>query len=148
MARFLAGGPPRVPDHALVVEAFRWSAPRTVTKTATVSLAGNRYQVDPSLVGQKIELRYDPEDLSSLSVYAEGRLICMATPFVIGRHVHPAVPHAQTALPASPPAVDYLNWSCRRTTTRSSATLRAEVPQGGAHRPDRRPPRRRGCRTA
>ena len=108
IARFLAGGPPRTADHALVVEAFRWSARRCVTKTATVSLAGNRYQVDPSLVGQTVELRYDPEDLRSLSVYLEDRLVCMATPFVIGRHVHPAVP--QAAMPAAePPAVDYLN---------------------------------------
>lgn len=108
IARFLAGGSPRTADHALVVEAFRWSARRSVTKTATVSLAGNRYQVDPSLVGQTVELRYDPEDLRSLSVYLEDRLVCMATPFVIGRHVHPAVP--QAAMPAAePPAVDYLN---------------------------------------
>ena len=108
IARFLAAGPPRTPDHAIVIEAFRWSARRSVTKTATVSMAGNRYQVDPSLVGQTVELRYDPEDLNSLSVYVEDRLVCVATPFVIGRHVHPAVPQA-AALPAAPPAVDYLN---------------------------------------
>jgi putative transposase len=109
MARFLAGGPPRTPDHTLVIEAFRWSVRRTVTKTATVSLAGNRYLVDPSLVGQTVELRYDPEDLTSLSVYVEDRLVCMATPFVIGRHVHPAVPQASAAPSSLPPAVDYLN---------------------------------------
>ena len=109
IARFLAGGAPRTPEHALVIEAFRWSARRSVTKTATVSLAGNRYQVDPSLIGKQVELRYDPEDLSSLSVYSEDRLICMATPFVIARHVHPTVPQALTAQPSVPPAVDYLN---------------------------------------
>jgi putative transposase len=109
IARFLAGDPPRMPDHPLVVEAFRWSARRTVTKTATVSLAGNRYQVDASLIGRQVELRYDPEDLSSLSVYCEDRLICMATPFVIDRHVHPAVPQAAAGRPSTPPAVDYLN---------------------------------------
>lgn len=109
--RFVAGGPPRAADHALVQEAFRWSARRTVTKTATISLAGNRYQVDASLVGQKIELRYDPEDLRSLSVYLDERLVGLATPFVVSRHVHPAVPQAappnQPAGP--PPAIDYLN---------------------------------------
>ena len=73
-----------------------------------MSLAGNRYQVDPSLVGQTVELRYDPEHLRSLSVYLEDHPVCMATPFVIGRHVHPAVP--QAAMPAAePPTVDYLN---------------------------------------
>jgi putative transposase len=107
--RFLAGGPPRVADRALVVEAFRWSARRTVTKTATVSLAGNRYQVDAALVGQKVELRYDPEDLRSLSVQLDGSLVGMATPYVIEHHVHPQVPQAQPSAAAPPTGVDYLN---------------------------------------
>ncbi|MDB5066452.1 MAG: transposase [Chloroflexi bacterium] len=109
IARFCAGDPPRAADHALVVEAFRWSVFRTVTKTATVSLAGNRYQVDPSLVGRKVELRFDPEDLGSLSVYAEGRLTGIATPYVIDRHVHPAVPQASRPPVDVPKVVDYLN---------------------------------------
>src|SRR6266567_4656405 len=53
IARFLAGGPGRAADPVLMAEAFRWSAIRVVAKTATVSLAGNRYQVDPSLVGRR-----------------------------------------------------------------------------------------------
>ncbi len=109
IARFCAGGPPRTADHALVVEAFRWSLFRTVTKTATVSLAGNRYQVDPSLVGRKVELRFDPEDLRSLSVYVEGRLSGIATPYVIDHHVHPAVPQAAPSHVDVPKVVDYLN---------------------------------------
>ena len=109
--RFLADGPPRLADHSLVQEAFRWSEKRTVSKTATVSLAGNRYQVDASLVGKRVELRYDPEDLRSLSVYLDDRLVSLATPFEISRHVHPAVPQAAApSQPAGPaPAVDYLN---------------------------------------
>jgi Mu transposase, C-terminal len=34
-----------------------------VSTTATVSLAGNRYSVEPALVGRGVELRYDPEDM-------------------------------------------------------------------------------------
>jgi putative transposase len=60
IARFLAGGPPRAADPALLAEAFRWSAQRVVTKTATVSATGNRYEVDPVLVGKLVELRHDP----------------------------------------------------------------------------------------
>ena len=108
IARFCAGDPPRTADHALVVEAFRWSTFRTVTKTATVSLAGNRYQVDPSLVGRRVELRFDPENLSSLSVYVAGRLSGIATPYVVDRHVHPAVPQASPPVDV-PKVVDYLN---------------------------------------
>jgi putative transposase len=47
LARFLAAGPPVPTPAALLAEAFRWGEWRTVTKTATVSLHGNLYEVDP-----------------------------------------------------------------------------------------------------
>ena len=107
IARFLAGGPPRAADPMLLAEAFRWSATRQVTKTATISLAGNHYQVDPGLIGQRIELRYDPEDLTQLTVFVEGAAAGIATPLVVGRHTHPAVPQAARPAP-EPTGVDYL----------------------------------------
>jgi putative transposase len=107
LARWQAGGPPRAADPILLAEAFRWSAIRVVSKTATVSLAGNRYQVDPSLCGQRIELRYDPEDLATLTVFVDGAAAGVATPLVIGRHTHPAVPQAARPQP-EPTGVDYL----------------------------------------
>ena len=109
IARWQAGGPPRAADPVLLAEAFRWSVVRMVTKTATVSLAGNRYQVDPSLCGQRIELRYDPEDLTSLTVFVDGAAAGIATPLLVGRHTHPAVPQADrpTHQP-TPTGVDYL----------------------------------------
>jgi len=107
IARFLAGGPPRAADPAVVADAFRWSAVRLVTKTATISLAGRRFQVDPVLVGRRIECRYDPTDMSALDVFFEGRAAGVAMPLVIGTHVHPAVPQAQQPVP-TPTGVDYL----------------------------------------
>ncbi len=107
IARFMAGGAPRAADPAVVADAFRWSAVRLVTKTATVSLVGRRFQVDPVLVGRRVECRYDPTDMSSLEVFFEGRPAGVATPLVIGAHVHPAVPQAQRPVP-SPTGVDYL----------------------------------------
>jgi|SRR5579859_6212 len=41
--RLLSQGPPRMVEPSLLREAFRWSVRRQVTRTATVSLAGNRY---------------------------------------------------------------------------------------------------------
>ena len=107
IARFLAGGPPRAADPVLLVEAFRWSAVRVVAKTATVWLAGNRYQVDPSLIGCRVELRYDPEDLSQLTVFVDGAAAGIATPLLIGRHTHPQVPQAARPAPVAT-GVDYL----------------------------------------
>jgi putative transposase len=72
-------------------------------------LFSNRYEVEPFLVGKKVELRFDPEDLSQIDVFLSGEWICPAVPFRIGRHVHPSVPQAPQP-PAEPagPGIDYL----------------------------------------
>jgi hypothetical protein len=107
ITRWEAGGPPRAADPTRLAEAFRWQVTRRVTRTATVSLEGNAYSVDPALVGRRVELRYDPEDLTVVEVTCAGRPAGVATAFLIGRHTHPAVPQAR---PPAPPAtgVDYL----------------------------------------
>jgi putative transposase len=68
IARFTSLGPLQAVEPSLLREAFRWSVMRRVTSTASVSLAGNRYAVDPSLIGRRIELRFDPEDLTRMDV--------------------------------------------------------------------------------
>ena len=105
--RFEASGPHRQAEPERLREAFRWSVTRKVTRTATVPLEGNQYAVDPSLVGRRVELRYDPEDLTRIDIFYEGRSAGVATPFVIGRHTHRAVPQAARPAPA-PTGVDYL----------------------------------------
>jgi putative transposase len=106
--RFLAGGPIERPSPQIVAEAFRWSVLRRVTKTATVSMFANRYSVDPSLIGQNVELRFDPEDLGTIGVYADGVDVGNAVPFTIGHHVHPSVPQAEPPMPGEPTGIDYL----------------------------------------
>ncbi len=108
VARFLSQGPPRMIEAELLREAFRWSVLRRVTRTASVSLTGNRYSVDPALVGRQVELRFDPEDLTRLEVFLEGHSRGLATPFILGRHVHHQVPQAQPPPAAPATGVDYL----------------------------------------
>ncbi len=109
LARWLEGGPYPVPAPADLAEAFRWSEHRTVSKTALVSLHGNRYQVDPALVGRKVELVFDPFDLTFLRVRLDGTDAGTALPFQITRHSHPK---ARPEVPAEPPrpvtGIDYL----------------------------------------
>jgi putative transposase len=105
--RFEAAGPRRQADPAVIREAFRWSVTRRVTRTATVPLEGNSYAVDPALTGRRVELRYDPEDLTRLEVFLDGRPAGAAVPFTIGRHVHRAVPQAARPEPAAT-GIDYL----------------------------------------
>ena len=68
----------------LLRQAFAWSAVRLVRKTATVELEGNVYSVDPFLVGRKVELVFDPFDMTELAVYWAGRKVGRAVPQVIG----------------------------------------------------------------
>lgn len=105
--RFEADGPHRGADPTRLAEAFRWSVTRKVTRTATVPLEGNAYAVDPSLVGRRVELRYDPEDLSRLDVFYDNKPAGVATPFVTRRHTHRAVPQAARPVP-EPSGIDFL----------------------------------------
>ena len=116
LARFTAGGAPTVPTPDQLREAFLWSEHRLVTKTATVSLHGNSYEVDAALIGRRVELVFDPFDLAEVSVRHAGRDMGTAVPQVIGRHVHPA---ARTEAPGPVPAtgIDYLNLVRARHTT-------------------------------
>ena len=106
IARFEAHGPGKIPPAEVLFEAFRWSDMRKVSKTATVSLLGNAYAVDPALVSRRVELRYVPEDLSRIDVFFEGRPAGRAVPFRIGRHVAKAVAVApEVTAPA--PSLNY-----------------------------------------
>jgi len=87
LERFEAGGTPALPSRDQLHEAFLWPETRTVTKTATVSLHGNCFEVDAALVGRRAELIFDPFDLTAIEVRFEGRsmgqaaAVEMSTPF-------------------------------------------------------------------
>jgi putative transposase len=89
-------------------EAFLWSEHRTVRKTATVSLHGNTYQVDPSLAGRRVELVFDPFDLTGIEVRWQGSPAGQAIPHIIGRHAHPKARPEQPVPPAPATGIDYL----------------------------------------
>jgi putative transposase len=141
LARWHAGGPFPLPTPAALAEAFLWEAHRTVTKTALVSLQGNTYQVDPLLVGHRVELVFDPFDLTTLQVRVHGVPAGTAIPHRIGRHSHvKARPETPPAAPAAT-GIDYarliadahqtelaegVNYAALTTTTLSTTT--AELP--------------------
>ena len=113
LTRFEQAGAPPLPTPALLREAFLWSEERTVTKTATVALHGNQYEIDPALVGRKVELVFDPFDLTRIEVRYQHRPFGTATPLKVGRHVHP---QAQRELPPPPTGtgIDYLKLLAER----------------------------------
>jgi putative transposase len=106
LERFLAGGPPSVPTERALREAFRWSERRTVSKTGTVGMHGNTYEVDPELAGRQVDLIFDPLELAEVEVRLDGRHRGMAVPLQIKRHVHPRAQPPVASV--EPTGIDYL----------------------------------------
>lgn len=110
LQRFTDAGPIDLPFPELLAEAFLWAEDRTVTTTALVSLHGNRYQVDPALIGRKVQLVFDPFDLTDIQVRFNNQSFGRAAPHVLGAHVHPRATNA-LAEPddmTANPGIDYL----------------------------------------
>lgn len=124
LERFMAAPPPPLRDPAMLAEAFRWQEERTVTKTATVSVAGNRYEVDSHLVGRKVTLRFDPFDLSHIEVFFRDESFGLAKPHELRRDAHPAArkPVEEQVAPAS--GIDYL----AALRAEHEASLHREIP--------------------
>jgi putative transposase len=97
------------PDLTALAEAFCWQVTRTVTRTRSVSLHGNVYVVDPSLVGRRVELRYDPEDLARISVWYQGQPVGDAVPEDINAHVDPKLRRVSQTEPGPPTGIAYLD---------------------------------------
>jgi hypothetical protein len=98
-----------MPAAGALTEAFLWSALRTVTKTATVSLHANTYQVEAALTGRKVELVFSPFNLENIEVRYHGRSYGPAVPHLITRHAHPkARPETPEPVPAPATGIAYL----------------------------------------
>ncbi len=74
----IAQRPVRQADPVQLRQAFLWREKRTVTRTATISLQGNRYSVDPLLAGRQVELRFDPFDLGEVEIWQNGHFLAQA----------------------------------------------------------------------
>ena len=104
-----AGHGPVMASADALTEAFLWSELRTVTKTATVSLHGNTYQVEAALAGRKVELVFSPFNLERIEVRHRGRGYGTAVPHVITRHTHPkARPETPEPTPVPATGIAYL----------------------------------------
>jgi len=132
LERWSVLGAPRPPTPAQLREAFLWSKWRTVTKTATVGLHGNQYEVDAALVGRKVELVFDPFDLTGIEVRWHGRAMGAAVPHRIGRHVHAkARPDDTTPPTAAATGIDYLRLVEQQHTKQLAERVRySTLPDG------------------
>lgn len=84
---------------------------------------GNHYEVDAALVGRKVELVFDPFDLTRLAVRWQGRAMGTAGRHKIGRHLHHKARPDDTASPPALTGIDYL----RLVEAQHTAELAARV---------------------
>ena len=112
LERFTTHGMPALPSAALLREAFLWSEIRHVTKTALVSLHGNQYEVDTALVGLKVQLVFDPFDMTQIEVRYNNQGFGHALPHQLRTHVHPKASSERAGLlddmPSGPSNINYL----------------------------------------
>lgn len=85
-----------------------WSETRTVTKTATVSLHGNTFEVDAALVAHKVEVVFDPFACDAVEIRFQGRSMGTGVPHKITRHAHPKARAESVAPPVTATGIDYL----------------------------------------
>lgn len=94
-------------DPETVREAFLWREKRLVTTLATVKIFNNHYQVDDSLMGKDIEVRYNPYNLNNILIFHEGQYRCKAEPYKMKNFVEKSVQERQeTAQQALDAAMD------------------------------------------
>ena len=96
-----AGHGPVMASADALTQAFLWSEWRTVTRTSTVTMHGNSYEVEPVLVGRKVELVFSPFDLETIEVHYRGAVYGRAVPHRITRHTHPKA-RPETVEPQAP----------------------------------------------
>ncbi|MGH7744692.1 MAG: DDE-type integrase/transposase/recombinase [Candidatus Dormibacteria bacterium] len=132
LERFLAAGALALPTPQALREAFLWSEKRRVTKTATVSLHGNVYEVDSALVGQLVELVFDPFDLTDVEVRFQDRPMGRGAPQHIGRHVRHPQARTEGMPPPPPTGIDYLGL----ITARYEAATRRRIAYADLPLPD------------
>ena len=122
---------------AEIQEIFLWEDDRLVSKTATVSLAGNEYRVDDALVGQTVQVRYDPLDLATVRIYTDKSFRQVAEPDKLVTYTHrQATPHRKEdkylPLPSSRRLMDKL-------VAEHKATAAAGFAASADSKPDRHP---------
>lgn len=112
LERFQAGlNEVRSADAETLRKAFLWRETRKVRRGGRIDLQGNSYQAPAQLAGRKIELRFDPFDLSNLEIWLDGNNLGKATVTQQGREKHIAVERlaSEPPQPTKPKSsLDYL----------------------------------------
>ena len=137
LERFLAAGPPPLPSELALTGAFRWSERRTVSKTGTVGMHGNTYEVDPELAGRQVDLVFDPLELADVAVQIDGRHVGLAVR-AAGSNVTSIHAPSRPSRRREPTGIDYLGLIQKRREQELQQRIDyRHLPAAGGERPRR-----------
>ena len=68
-------------------DLFLWEETRKVDKTGALKQGGNIYDVGVDLINKKVDVRFDPFDMSVVEIWHDGLFIRKAAPLVISEYV-------------------------------------------------------------
>ena len=89
-------------DPEIIASAFLHCEERKVDKAGCISFAGKKYEVGLSFIGCKVDVIYDPADISELSIEYQGHQPFRAKEMVIGEQSakRPKLPEHMQKVPA------------------------------------------------
>jgi hypothetical protein len=84
-------------------DAFLWEETRTVDKSGCIKLARLLYDVGPALIRRKVDIRYDPFDISVIEVWHGGKFQRKAERLIMPEFL----PDTEQTVTAAPPRVTH-----------------------------------------
>ncbi|MCA9791946.1 MAG: DDE-type integrase/transposase/recombinase [Candidatus Eremiobacteraeota bacterium] len=91
----------RTPEPSSLVDLFLWEEVRKVDKAGCIKLSGNVYPVGEHLVGQPVNVRFDPFDLTQIRIYSgSGVFLETVKPQVLTMHTYRKALPRRTEKPA------------------------------------------------
>ena len=99
--------PRRIKDIDQFNSLFFWRTKKNINKYGKIQFNKNSYPIHTLPVGEKVELRYDPFDLSEVQVFKDNTFYCKLTASSLVRKTVPGIPEEKKKPTISKETVDY-----------------------------------------
>ncbi len=99
--------PRRIKDIDLFNSLFFWRTEKNINKYGKIQFNKNGYPIHTLPVGEKVELRYDPFDLSEVQVFKDNTFYCKLRASSLVRKTVPGIPEEKKKPTISKETVDY-----------------------------------------
>jgi len=99
--------PRRIKDIDLFNSLFFWRTKKNVNKFGKIQFNKNSYPIHTLSVGETVELRYDPFDLSEVQVFKDNTFYCKLRASSLVRKTVPGIPEEKKKPTISKETVDY-----------------------------------------